>query len=81
MGLLFTNWIKDLPYYKKIPVQHRKFLTRFKDYDEFLKAYYVLCQDCKFFSIDLPLNSNGKANPLGVIELMVEFAELEKEYD
>ena len=75
-----TSWIKKLDYYDKIPVGHRKFLTRFNSYTDFVKAYHNMCNDCIFFSVDIPMNSGGKADPLGVIELMVEFAKLELEY-
>lgn len=74
-----TQWIIDLSYYNQIPVKHRKFLTRFKSYMEFKKAYYRLCEDCVFFCVDIPKTARGKASPLGVIELMFEFEKLERE--
>lgn len=75
-----TWWIMRLPHYNKIPVSHRKFLTRFNSYKEFENAYYKLCEECIFFCVDIPKTERGKASLLGVIELMFEFEKLEREY-
>ena len=75
-----TDWIRKLPQHETLPLGYKKFLTRFKSYDEFMEAYRQLYRDCLFFSVDFPINSRGKVNTKDVVELMIEFAKLEIEY-
>lgn len=72
-------WYSNLKWFYNLTIEQQLFVSKFKDGWLFKIEFNRVCDECRWFKVDLPLNSKGKISMNDAVELMMFWDEYSKE--
>lgn len=72
-------WYSNLKWFYDLSVDQQLFVTKFKDGWLFREEFNRICNECKWFNVEIPLNNKGRINMKDAVELMMFWDEYSKE--